>query len=202
MISFQEGIKATKFARDIIESYVTNKQKKTVKFEKIFKQKSGVFVTINSFPSKNLRGCIGIPYPIMSLEKAIIEAGISATRDPRFPPLMKNELKDVIIEITILTKPEKIIVDDPKEYPSKINLGRDGLIVKDNINSGLLLPQVPIEQEWNKKEFLSNTCVKACLASDSWLKNEINIYKFTGQIFSEIEPNGEIMEKKLDGFNG
>jgi hypothetical protein len=116
--------------------------------------------------------------------------------------LEEKELDSIVIEVTILGVPERINVDKPKDYPSHIKIGRDGLIVERGFYKGLLLPQVPIEQKWNKEDFLSHTCMKAGLMPDAWLdKKDINISKFTGQIFYETEPRGEIKEKKLDGFD-
>ncbi|UCH72588.1 MAG: TIGR00296 family protein, partial [Thermoplasmatales archaeon] len=163
MLSLEQGIKAVTFARRIIESFVENKKTPLSDFGELFNEKQGVFVTIHAFPNLDLRGCIGIPLPIMSLKNAIIEAAKSATKDPRFFPITKNELENIIIEVTILTKPELINVNNPKEYLNKIKIGRDGLIVEKDFYKGLLLPQVPVEQGWDKKEFLSNTCMKAGL---------------------------------------
>ena len=201
MLSIEEGRKATKFARNVVNSYVKNIKINTFDFEEIFNQELGVFVTIHTYPKHDLRGCIGIPQPIMPLKKAINKAGKSATKDPRFPPLTESELDRIIIEITILTKPELIEVKNPKDYPKNIKVGEDGLIVEQGSFKGLLLPQVPIEQHWDEKEFLSNACMKAWLPPDAWLDESTKIYKFRGQIFTEIKPEGEIKEKNLDGFN-
>jgi uncharacterized protein (TIGR00296 family) len=135
----------------------------------------------------------------MSLRDAIIEGAKSVTRDPRFPPLAENELDNIIIEVTILTKPELIEVNQPQDYLSNIEIGRDGLIVELGLYKGLLLPQVPIEQGWDKEEFLSHTCMKAGLLMDSWVDKNTKIFKFSGQIFTEIKPRGKIREKNLDG---
>ena len=137
----------------------------------------------------------------MPLKNAIIEGAQSATRDPRFPPLAENELDNIIIEVTILTKPEIIEVNQPQDYLSNIEIGRDGLIVEQGFYKGLLLPQVPIEQGWEKEEFLSHTCMKAGLLPDAWADKNTKIFKFSGQIFTEIEPRGKIREKNLDGSN-
>ncbi|MEM2110338.1 MAG: AmmeMemoRadiSam system protein A [Candidatus Bathyarchaeia archaeon] len=93
----------------------------------------GVFVTINSIHGgrKNLRGCIGFPYPTYPLVRAVIEAAIdSATNDPRFPPLSLKELNYVVFEVSVLTKPQLIKVKSPMDYPSAIKVGEDGLIVE------------------------------------------------------------------------
>lgn len=199
MLSLDEGKNAVIFARKVIELYVKGNKLPHLSLGKTFEYKQGAFVTIHTYPKHDLRGCIGIPLPMMPLKEAIAEGAKSATRDPRFPPLERHELDDIIIEVTILTRPELINVDKPEDYLLKIDIGRDGLIVEQGFFKGLLLPQVPIEQGWNKEEFLSKTCIKAGLMQDAWLNENIKIYKFNGQIFSEIEPRGKIEEKKLDG---
>jgi uncharacterized protein (TIGR00296 family) len=199
MLDIIEGKKAVVFARNVIEEYVKNNRVLKSNLTKTFHDNQGAFVTIHTYPDHDLRGCIGIPLPIMPLEKAIMEGAISATHDPRFPPLSKDELESIIIEVTVLTKPEEIKVNDPKDYLKKIVIGRDGLIVEQGMFKGLLLPQVPVEQGWDKDEFLSHTCMKAGLMPDAWFDKGTKILKFSGQIFTELKPRGEIKEKKLDG---
>jgi uncharacterized protein (TIGR00296 family) len=199
MLSIDDGKKAVSYARTVIEEFVNNNVIPESDLKGVFSKKQGSFVTIHTHPSHDLRGCIGIPLPVMPLRDAIAEGAKSATHDPRFPPLVPSEFEQIIIEVTILTKPEEIKVEKPKEYLSKIEIGRDGLIVEQGFYKGLLLPQVPVEQGWNKEEFLSHTCMKAGLMPDAWFDKSTKIYRFSGQIFTEIEPYGEIMEKKLDG---
>ena len=199
MLSLDEGRKAVALARNVIEQYVKNNTTPLSSLAGVFTEKQGTFVTLHTFPEHDLRGCIGIPLPVMPLKEAIIDAAKSATRDPRFPPLKENEIKKVIIEVTILTKPELIKAVKPQEYVSSIEIGRDGLIVEQGFYKGLLLPQVPVEQGWDKEEFLSHTCMKAGLLPDAWFDENIKIFKFSGQIFTEIEQNGKIKEKDLDG---
>jgi uncharacterized protein (TIGR00296 family) len=134
----------------------------------------------------------------MPLKQAILQAAQSATQDPRFPPLDKDELNHIIIEVTILTKPTLINVTKPQDYLKEIEIGRDGLIVEQGFFKGLLLPQVPVEQDWDKEEFLSHTCMKAGLLPDAWFDKATKISKFSGQIFTEIKPKGEIEEKNLN----
>ena len=199
MLSLNEGKNTVKFARNIVEQYVRNKTIPPSDLKGFFEEKQGVFVTLHTFPKHDLRGCIGIPLPVMTLREAIIESARSATRDPRFSPLKEKELDNIIIEVTILTKPELIKVNQPQEYVSNIEIGKDGLIVEQGFYKGLLLPQVPVEQSWNKEEFLSHTCMKAGLLPDAWFEESTKISKFSGQIFTEIEPRGEIEEKSLNG---
>ena len=199
MLSLGEGIKAVALARNVVEQYVKNKTLPPSDLGGVFIEKQGTFITLHTFPEHDLRGCIGVPLPIMPLKEAIIDAAKSATRDPRFPPLEENEINNIVIEVTILTKPEIIKATLPQDYTSSIEIGRDGLIVEQGFYKGLLLPQVPVEQGWDKEEFLSHTCMKAGLLPDAWFDENIKIFKFSGQIFTEIEPNGKIKEKNLDG---
>lgn len=199
MINFENGKKAVIFARKTIEEYVKNKKISKEELKGIFKEKQGAFVTIHSYPSHSLRGCIGIPLPVMSLEDAIVEGATSATHDPRFPPLSIKEIDNIIIEVTILTSPEIIVVNNPEGYLKNIKIGRDGLIVEKGFYKGLLLPQVPVEQGWDKEEFLSHTCMKAGITPDAWFDKLIKISRFSGKVFTEVEPRGEIKEKELNG---
>jgi uncharacterized protein (TIGR00296 family) len=199
MMSLTQGTAAVQFARKVIEGYVQHNRTPASDLGESFQKKQGVFVTLHTFPDHDLRGCIGIPLPVMTLQDAIIESAQSATRDPRFPPLTQQELSTIIIEVTILTTPEVIKVKQPQEYPKHIVIGRDGLIVEHSFYKGLLLPQVPVEQEWTTEEFLSNTCMKAGLLPDAWFEKNIKISKFSGQIFTETQPNGPIKETCLDG---
>jgi uncharacterized protein (TIGR00296 family) len=197
-ISEKEGHILVKTARRIVTEYLKNGSK--IELEKDFQQdfsfKSGVFVTLNN--QSGLRGCIGYPLPEKKLFNAIEDAVIAAaTEDPRFPPVKFEELDSITFEVTVLTPPTKIEVSEPHEYLSKIKVGQDGLIVKYGYNSGLLLPQVPIEYGWNEREFLEHTCEKAGLAKDYWKKAEVEIQKFEGIVFKEKVPNGEIIQKKL-----
>ncbi|KYK22412.1 hypothetical protein AYK24_02255 [Thermoplasmatales archaeon SG8-52-4] len=199
MLSLEEGKKVVSFARNIIEEYVKNGKITSHNLKGVFSENQGAFVTIHTFPTHDLRGCIGIPLPVMSLKDAIIEGAKSATHDPRFVPLEEKELDKIVIEVTILTKPEIIKIKEPKDYLSKIEIGRDGLIVEQGFYKGLLLPQVPIEQGWNIEQFLSHTCMKAGLMPDAWFEKSTKISRFCGQVFTEVKPRGEIKEKKLNG---
>jgi len=161
------------------------------------KEKRGVFVTLNKKKTiKELRGCIGRPYPILPLGEAIIVSAINAAReDPRFDPVEPGEIGDLVIEVTVLTLPRKIKAK-PRDIPDKIKIGRDGLIIATGRCQGLLLPQVAVEHGFDCSEFLCQTSMKAGLMPDAWL-NGADVYSFQGQIFEEIEPGGEIREKIL-----
>jgi len=197
-ISIEDGKILVKTARIIVTEYLKKKKKITLekKFESNYSFNSGVFVTLNN--PLGLRGCIGYPLPDRKLFDVLIEASIAAaTEDPRFSPVKSEELNQITFEVTVLTQPEEIQVSDPKEYPSKIKVGRDGLIVKHGFNSGLLLPQVPVEYSWTEEEFLGHTCEKANLPWDCWKDKETQIQKFEGIVFKEESPNGVVVRGEL-----
>jgi hypothetical protein len=202
-LSQEEGEYLVQLARIAVEEYLKNEKiiappKDTP--QKLL-QRCGVFVTINSIkgPNKELRGCIGYPYPTTILAQAVIESAInSATQDPRFYPLSLKELDNVVFEVSVLTPPEQVRVKNLKEYISQIKVGKDGLIIENGPCKGLLLPQVPIEWRWDEEEFLCQCCIKAGLPPDSWLLKNTKVYKFQAIIFEEA-PRGKIKRKELDG---
>ena len=198
MLTKQEGELAVRLARRAIEECLKNGIKLMPdNLPKVFSEKRGVFVTLNKKKhSKELRGCIGRPYPVLPLGEAIIVSAINAARDdPRFSPVKPEEINDLVIEVTVLTVPRRINTK-PKDLPGKIVIGRDGLIVATGRCSGLLLPQVAVEHGFDCTEFLCHTCMKAGLMPDAWLAGA-EVYSFEGQIFEEIEPGGDVREKDI-----
>lgn len=197
MLSLDDGRLLVKIARETIEQYV--RKGKTLEPEGVperLRQPRGVFVTLTR--KGELRGCIGYPLPVKPLMEALIDAAISAaTRDPRFSPVRADELKEITVEVSVLTEPELIRVKHPREYLEKIRIGRDGLIVEWSGFAGLLLPQVPVEWGWDVEEFLSQTCVKAGLPPDCWLEKDVKVKRFSAQIFREKTPGGEVEEHVL-----
>jgi uncharacterized protein (TIGR00296 family) len=203
-LSLEEGKFLVELARRAVKEYLQNRRKINVPSdisEKLL-QPCGVFVTINSITDgeKELRGCIGYPYPTAPLAEAVIESAISsATQDPRFYPLSLKELDNVVFEVSVLTPPQLVDAKRSKEYPAKIKVGKDGLIVERGMFKGLLLPQVPVELKWDEEEFLCQCCVKAGLPPDNWLLDGTKIYKFQAIIFEEEKPKGAVKRKALGG---
>lgn len=187
MATKEEGKELIVLARKVIHARLEGLNIEDVHLEKVkhLKKKQGVFVTIKI--NNELRGCIGYPLPVFPLYEAVMRAADAAAfDDPRFPPLSNREFSKIKIEISVLTAPEAIKAKNPKEYPLKIKVGKDGLIVKFHGYAGLLLPQVAPEWGWNAEEFLSQTCVKAGLSPNMWeSEKELVIEKFQAQIFEE-----------------
>ena len=187
-----EGILAVKAARTSIEAE-TQGIMSEIDLPDSFDRKSGVFVTINTYPSGDLRGCIGYPEPVFPLKDALIHSAESACHDPRFMPLSFKESINCTVEVTILSEP--VLMECPKEeIPKNIVIGRDGLIIQFGRRRGLLLPQVPVEWGWDVNEYLQQICYKAGLPADAWkLKDSMMMWTFTGEIFHETSPRGEIV---------
>ncbi|UUX91851.1 TIGR00296 family protein [Methanoplanus endosymbiosus] len=184
LLDEDEGKTALCIARSVINEVVSGKKSTFPELTPVFNDKRGVFVTLNKYG--DLRGCIGIPYPVMPLKDALREAAASsATADPRFERLKPDELSEVTIDITVLTPPETVS-GDPLKRPEKIEVGKHGLIISGFGRSGLLLPQVATEYEWDAEEFLDHTCRKAGFIPGFWKNPEIELKRFEGQIFSEI----------------
>ena len=172
----EQGKELIKLARQAIKSEFSEEEIE-VPQGKEFKQARGVFVTLTK--KGKLRGCIGFPYPNLAIGEAIVSAAKSAAfSDPRFLPLQENELKDIKIEVSVLTLPQKCEAKD-------VVVGKDGLIAQFISYSGLLLPQVATEHKMNRIEFLECVCEKAGLPKDAWQKNGFKLYKFQAQIFQE-----------------
>ena len=193
-ISDLDGKELVIMARTAVTELLKNNSKiSDSKFDSKFDFKSGVFVTLNK--KNSLRGCIGYPIPVKRLSNGLMDAAIAAaTEDPRFPPVSPNELDDITFEITVLTPPIEIKVNNPQEYLSIIKVGRDGMIVENSFTTGLLLPQVAKEYDWNVEEFLSHTCEKAGLDKNAWKVSSTKISKFEGIIFKEELPHGDIVQ--------
>lgn len=197
-LSLEEGRTLVRLARQAIASYL--KDKTTIKptniTEKLGK-KSGVFVTLNRTSPRELRGCIGFPYPEAPLANATINAAIyAATEDPRFPQVSQPEFNtSITIEVTVLTPPRVLEERDRAKLPGLVEIGRHGLIIEGHGTSGLLLPQVATEWNWDSTEFLTNCCLKANLPPDSWLLEGTTVKVYEGEIFEEMKPAGEIRKK-------
>jgi AmmeMemoRadiSam system protein A len=165
-------------ARKTIDYYLDKKERISYSsHEEVFKEHCGAFVTLHTHG--RLRGCIGIIFPIKPLYETIIDCAISAaTQDYRFQPLMRQELKETEIEISVLSIPKAI------GGIEEIEIGQHGLIISQGMSKGLLLPQVATEHHWDRDTFLEQTCIKAGLPRDAW-KEGAKIEKFSALVFSE-----------------
>lgn len=197
-LTAKEGIELVRLARAAVESYLRNG--KIIKSTNKSNKKAGIFVTLYqkdiSSSQKNLRGCIGYTIPSWNIYDTVIAAAINAaTEDSRFMALNQDELEITIFEVSVLTKPTRIQVDNTLTFQNEIIIGRDGLLLESKYGSGLFLPQVPVEQRWTINEYLTNLCYKAGAPADSWKLPDSRLYKFRSLIFTENLSNGEIRPK-------
>lgn len=138
----------------------------------------GVFVTLHK--NGGLRGCIGAFVSDKPLYEQVMEMAISsAFHDPRFRPLSASELKDIEIEISVLSPLKPITNID------EIEIGTHGIYIINGSYRGVLLPQVATEYGWDRLTFLDQTCLKAGLAPGCWKDPATTIYIFSAEIFSE-----------------
>ncbi len=180
MLNENQQKELLKIARQTIQTYVSTGKKPDFNItDKALKEESGAFVTVHK--KGQLRGCIGNIIGYQPLWETVQDMAIeSSTGDPRFPAVTEKELNDIDIEISVLSKPERIKSID------EIILGKHGVIVKRGGNSGLFLPQVATETGWSKEDFLSYLCShKAGLPADAWKSKDTEIHIFSAQVFSE-----------------
>jgi len=138
----------------------------------------GAFVTLHL--RGQLRGCIGTFASGPSITKTLREmASAAALRDPRFPAVSGAELEQIDIEISLLTPLRQI------EDPASVEVGRHGICIEKGFNRGVLLPQVAVENRWNRDTFLNQTCVKAGLPPDAWRDGAARIEVFEARVFGE-----------------
>lgn len=180
LLAKEEQEIALRIARQTLEAAFENKEYKLpTGLSEIFQEKRGVFVTLKK--QGELKGCIGNFTPDIGLAQNIqTMASEAAFHDPRFLPLEKPELKDVAIEISVLS-PMRKITD-----PDFIEVGKHGVYVKKGMRGGVYLPQVATELGWNKEQFLNSLCAeKAGLSADCWRDGTTELYIFTAQVFNE-----------------
>lgn len=140
-----------------------------------------------------LRGCVGHPRADRPLGELVREVTVAAARDdPRFTPLIPEELPVVRIQISVLTEPQKL----QPVLPQRIVVGRDGLLVRRREASAILLPQVAPEQRWGPDAFLAAACRKAGLAPDAWREPDTEVFTFQADVFGEtMDEGGEAGDK-------
>jgi AmmeMemoRadiSam system protein B/AmmeMemoRadiSam system protein A len=177
-LSQREKDELLKIARRSVESAVRDHKPyeySPVGFEALA-QERGAFVTLKE--NGQLRGCIGYVAPIKPLYITVRDvAAFAALKDTRFRPVAARELGALGYEISVLSPLRRVL--DVKE----IRVGQHGLIMKRGDTEGLLLPQVPVEEKWDRATFLEQTCYKAGLPKNCWQDADTDIFRFTALVF-------------------
>jgi AmmeMemoRadiSam system protein A len=185
-LSQDEGNYLLMVARSTIKNRLNNREQPRIDWKdlpKRFHEQLGTFVTITI--DGNLRGCIGHIIPRETLLEGIQENAINAAfRDPRFPPLTREEFDKIEIEISILTAPKELPYVDAEDLLNKLRPGIDGLIIKKGYREATFLPQV-WDQLPDKQEFLTHLCIKAGLSYESWRKEKLQVSTYQVQSFEE-----------------
>jgi len=136
----------------------------------------GAFTTI--YFHGNLRGCVGYVFPVASLYRTVAEtARAAAFEDTRFSPVSLQEAAELDVSLSILS-PLRVIT------PEAVEIGRHGLVVAQGGRRGLLLPQVPVEHQWDRVTFIEQTCRKAGLPLDAW-RQGATLEAFTAEVFGD-----------------
>jgi AmmeMemoRadiSam system protein A len=144
-------------------------------------QEHGAFTTLKK--SGVLRGCIGYTSAEKPLYITVRDtATLAAMRDPRFSPVTASELPSLQYEISVMS-PLRRVTDI-----QQIKVGQHGLLMKNGDSEGILLPQVPVEQGWDRNTFLEQTCAKAGMRSGCWRDEDTDIFSFTAVVFGEHKP--------------
>jgi len=169
-------------ARQSVEEYIKNGKISEIKeSDSSLNKPLGVFVTLKEYGE--LRGCIGVFTGDVTepLYKVVSEMAISAAvNDPRFNPVTKNELDKLEYEISVLSSLEKV------DSYNDVEIGKHGVRIVKGSRSGVFLPQVATENNWNRDTFLSVLCTqKAGLPADCYKDKDTQIYIFTAQVFNE-----------------
>ena len=173
-------------ARKTIEKgakFISPDESEKKNLDKKFMEKRGGFVSLHK--KGNLRGCIGYILPVYTLYQTVTENAFNAAyKDPRFSPVTKDEVKDLVIEISILTIPVKLNYKDSNDLLEKLNPLIDGVIIKKGFSQATFLPQV-WEELSDKEEFLCHLCLKAGLSSGEWKKGTLDFEIYNAIVFSE-----------------
>jgi MEMO1 family protein len=190
-LSDQEKNELLALARKSVEYMIQNKEPyaPTAPASETLNREYGAFTTLTEDGS--LRGCIGYTSPTKPLYMTVRDtATLAALHDPRFAPVAVTELPKLAYEISVLS-PLRRVTD-----VEQIKVGRDGLIMKNGEYEGLLLPQVPVEQKWDRETFLGQTCVKAGMDVNCWRDENTDIFSFSAEVFSETEKDRGIKTAK------
>ncbi len=187
-----------KAARQSILDDYEHKETPPPQDSEIFRQLRGVFVTLSTHKGDELRGCVGFVGANKQLGAAVVEAArLAAFEDGRFPPVRREELGSLVIEVSVLGLPQPMKADTPAARLKAVRIGKDGLIIQYGGASGLLLPQVALEWNFTPQTFLEAVCEKAGLPKDFWKSPSAQLWTFGAEIYAEKLPGGRVARKPM-----
>jgi len=166
-------------ARGAIETRLRGRPRPEPELGARLREPCGAFVTLRSRSDHDLRGCVGYIQRRLPLAESVVQAALAAAlEDTRFAPVTLEELPNLSLEISVLSSLVPI-------RPEEVRVGVHGLMLRHRGHSGLLLPQVPVEQGWDRETFLDHTCIKAGLSKGVWKEPEAELLGFTATVFAE-----------------
>ncbi len=195
-LTHEDGEFLVRLARRTVEEYLTKGRMPAVEAPEKLMKRGAAFVTLLTYPDRELRGCIGYVEPVKPLVQTVMEVAVAAaTQDPRFPPVRPEELDSLVVEVSVLADhtPYKPAF---KALPH-IKIGETGIIIRRGPFSGVLLPEVPVEYCWDPETFIAETCVKAGLPPNCWLYEDTEAVLYRGRTWTEVEPRGPVVERDL-----
>ncbi|WP_075050411.1 TIGR00296 family protein [Ignicoccus islandicus] len=195
-LTLEDGKYLVKLARRAIEEYLrTGRRIMPEDVPPRLLEEGAAFVTLLTYPHRELRGCIGYVEPIKPLAETVVDVAIAAaTSDPRFYPVSLDEMDHLVVEVSVLGDHETY---SAREALKKIKIGETGIIIRRGPFSGVLLPEVPVEYCWDEETFIAETCIKAGLPPDCWLDEGTQATLFRGRTWTELSPRGEVVERDL-----
>ena len=176
-------LKSRNFSKKMVGTYIDSINKS-----------AGVFVTIYHYPTRTIRGSMGFPKAIGSIQEDLIDASIAAAfEDSRFVQVSHLELEHMIIQVSLISEMEQLkgIAATRKK---SIVLGEDGLYMEYGLHSGIVLPQTAIEYGYTKERMLEELCIKTGVNKNYWMQRNVKVFKFKAQVFEELEPSGTIVQ--------
>lgn len=189
-LSYEDGLRAVELARESIESYVCHGQREQPgSMREAFYQRTGALVRIESTRGRgSLRGCAGTYQTDDQLGHAIVNAAITAaSEDSCGSELKATELDSVAVSACIVR--DVLLTDDPL---ADLELGRHGVAIDAGDRGGWLYPTIPVENGWSAHGYLDRACRKARLPPNAWQDEDVVVVLFSGEVFREREPNGNI----------
>ncbi|MFB6106317.1 MAG: TIGR00296 family protein [Halobacteriaceae archaeon] len=193
-LTFQDGARAVELAREAVEAYVLNGQREHPgSMREAFYDRTGVFVRLEATGGR-LRGCAGAHESSQQLGHGIVESAINAaSEDSCRTEVEPAELGNLAISVCAVTN--LVLTDDPE---ADLAVGVHGVALDSPDGNAWMYPTVPLDNGWNKYEYLDRTCRKAGLPKGAWEADDVMVTLFEGQVFRERTPGGEIEELTLN----
>ena len=179
VLSEEDGRLLLRVARRALLAHFSGRSEPLPEGSPAVRAAGGVFVTLRRRQDDELRGCVGLMETAEPLLESVARMAVAAARsDARFEPVREDELAEIVIEISALGTLREV-------RPDEVEIGRDGLLVREGGRQGVLLPQVASEHGWDRETFLERTCGKAGLPASAWRSPGVRILAFSATVIAE-----------------